>query len=268
MLWFELAALIIYLLIAGLLCLARRKERCTPKPWISTALLIIGLLLHGGSIFAPFATHSAVRFGAAEALSLTAWSALAIYLSGQFVWKLEAPLSTLISLATAFLAISLLLPAGPALSYEMTSLARCHLLIAMLAYGMLTNAAAVAFLMRVADQDLHHPHANLLQRQLPPLLTLERLMFLCLWLGFVFLSLALLSGVVFAEDVWGHALRFNHKTLFSLLAWLAFGALLTGRNVRGWRGRFAANWTISGYTLLVLGYIGTQVILQVVLHRN
>lgn len=265
---FELAALIIYLIITGLLCLSRLTNYCAPQPKLETSLLLIGLLLHGNAVFAPFANASTLHFGAAEALSLTAWTSLAIYLGGQSIWQLKAPLAILISFATVFLALSLCLPAGPALDYNLTSLARAHLLIAMLAYGMLTNAAAVALLMRIADRRLHHPKAHLLQRKLPPLLTLEKLMFLCLWLGFAFLSLTLISGVFFAESAWGHPVRFNHKTLFSFSAWCAFGSLLIGHHFRGWRGRFAANWIIIGYTFLILGYIGAHFILQVILHRN
>ncbi len=228
---------------------------------------MLGLLLHGAALFNPFVQPELLRFGASEALSLTAWLALAIYLAGQIVWRLQAPLTMLIALAALFLLLALILPSGPLLGYKMTPTARGHLLLAMLAYGMLTNAAAVALLMRLADRRLHHPRANTLLHALPPLLTLEKLLFLCLWLGFFLLTLALGSGALFAEQAWGHPLELNHKTIFSVVAWLAFGSLLAGRALRGWRGRFAANWTLSGYAILLLGYIGTHFVLEVILLR-
>lgn len=264
--WFALAALAIYLVLAGITCSGKRAGRGAPIS-IELALLGIGLLLHGTAIFTPFTHPQTLHFGVAEALSLIAWLALAIYLAGQIVWRLQAPLTILLSLAAIFLLLSLLLPSGPALSYTLTPLARMHLLLAMLAYSMLTNAAAVALLMRFADRRLHHPRTNLLQHALPPLLTLERLLFLCLWLGFALLTLALTSGTLFAEHVWGHPIAFNHKIAFSGIAWLAFGTLLAGRILRGWRGRFAANWTLAGYLLLFLGYIGTRFVLEFILHR-
>lgn len=265
--WFALAALFFYLALAGLACLSRHAGRCTLHPKLEITLLALGLILHGTALFSPFAASTPLHFGASEALSLTAWLALAIYLTGQLVWRVQAPLTMLVALAALFLITALLLPKGPALDYTLTPLARGHLLLAMLAYGMLTNASAVALLMRIADRRLHHPRATLFLRALPPLLTLERLLFLCIWLGFGLLSLALASGVFFAELAWGHALEFNHKVFFSFAAWLAFGFLLIGRSLRGWRGRFAANWTLGGYLLLMLGYIGTRLVLEFILHR-
>lgn len=265
--WFALAALAIYLTLAGMTCSAKQAGRLSLPPFIEIGMLGLGLLLHGTALFTPFATPGPLHFGVAEALSLTAWLALAIYLAGQIVWRLQAPLTILLSIVAAFLAISLILPNGPTLDYTLTPLARIHLLLAMLAYAMLTNATAVALLMRFADRRLHHPRTSLLQHALPPLLTLERLLFLCLWLGFLLLTLALASGTLFAEEAWGHPVEINHKTLFSFLAWLAFGGLLAGRIMRGWRGRFAANWTLTGYLLLLLGYIGTRFALELILHR-
>lgn len=265
--WFALAALVIYLALASLACFSRRAAGGTPHPAAEVALLLLGLLLHGAALFNPFVQAEPLHFGASEALSLTAWLALAIYLAGQLVWRLQAPLTMLITLAALFLLIALILPGGPVLGYKMTALARGHLLLAMLAYGMLTNAAAVALLMRLADRRLHHPQANTLLHALPPLLTLEKLLFLCLWLGFSLLTLALTSGALFAEQAWGHPLTLNHKTFFSAAAWVAFGSLLAGRSLRGWRGRFAANWTLTGYALLLLGYIGTRFVLEVILNR-
>lgn len=265
--WFALAALVIYLALAGMTCSAKRAGRSSPALSLEITMLGLGLLLHGTTLFTPFAHPESLHFGAAEALSLTAWLALAIYLAGQIVWRLQAPLTILLSLAAAFLVLSLILPSGPSLDYPLTPLARIHLLLAMLAHGMLTNAAAVALLMRFADRRLHHPRTVRFQHTLPPLLTLEKLLFLCLWLGFLLLTLALASGTLFAEEAWGHPLELNHKTIFSLIAWLAFGGLLIGRILLGWRGRFAANWTLTGYILLFLGYIGTRFVLEFILHR-
>lgn len=258
--WLALAALAIYLTLAGMACRQRHKEPCTSHPQLETSLLTLGLLLHGTALFGPF-TVNPLHFGAAEALSLTAWLALAIYLAGKTIWRLPMPLEMLIALASALLLLALILPPSPPLDYHLTPLARGHILIAMLAYGTLTNAAATALLMRLADRSLHHPHARMLQRALPPLLILEQLLFLCLWTGFALLTLTLFSGLLFAEDMWGQALVFNHKTMFSLVAWLFFGILLAGHHWRGWRGRLAANWVLVGYILLLLGYMGAQLIM-------
>ena len=102
---------------------------------------------------------------------------------------------------------------------------------------------------------------------LPPLLTMERLLFQMLAAGFVLLTLTLASGIMFSEEIFGQAMRFDHKTVFGLLAWLIFAALLLGRLVYGWRGRAALNGTFAGFAALLLAYVGSRFVVEVVLGR-
>ena len=102
---------------------------------------------------------------------------------------------------------------------------------------------------------------------LPPLMTLETLLFRILTLGFVLLSLTLVSGFVFSEELFGQAARFNHKTVFGIISWIIFAALLVGRYARGWRGRTALRWTLAGFAALLLAYVGSMFVLEVILGR-
>jgi ABC-type uncharacterized transport system permease subunit len=102
---------------------------------------------------------------------------------------------------------------------------------------------------------------------LPPLLTMETLLFRIIGVGFVLLTLTLASGVVFSEQIFGKAWQFNHKVLFGFISWGVFAVLLIGHRFRGWRGRTAVRWTMSGFVFLLLAYIGTQFVLEVVLRR-
>ena len=103
--------------------------------------------------------------------------------------------------------------------------------------------------------------------RVPPVLSLERILFRVLWAGFVLLSVLVVSGMFFGELVWGHALVFSHKVLLTVLAWFLFGALLAGRSLLGWRGRTAVWATVFGFALLFLAYAGTHFVLNVVLKR-
>ena len=102
---------------------------------------------------------------------------------------------------------------------------------------------------------------------MPPLLTLEKLLFRIIGAGFILLSLTIFSGIVFSEELFGKAAQFNHKTIFGFLSWLIFAALLAGRKRYGWRGRTAVRWTLMGFSTLVLAYIGSKFVLEVLLHR-
>ncbi len=81
------------------------------------------------------------------------------------------------------------------------------------------------------------------------------------------LSATLLAGIVFGEDLYGRAWRWDHKTVFSVLAWVAFALLLLGRARFGWRGRTAVRVLYAGSLLLLLAYVGSRFVLEVVLGR-
>ena len=86
-------------------------------------------------------------------------------------------------------------------------------------------------------------------------------------LGFVLLTLTLATGIVYSESIFGQAIPFTHKTVFAIASWLIFAALLTGRYLRGWRGRAALRWTLAGFVSLLLAYVGSRFVMEVILHR-
>ena len=137
----------------------------------------------------------------------------------------------------------------------------------MMAYSLLTIAALHALLMAVVERRLHHPTMTSVLTNLPPLLTMEKILFRIIWAGFILLTLTLISGVVFSEEVFGQPVKFTHKTLFGFISWGVFAALLTGRQLYGWRGRIAIRWTLIGFVILLLAYIGSKFVLEVVLER-
>ena len=102
---------------------------------------------------------------------------------------------------------------------------------------------------------------------MPPLQTMEELLFQLVAVGFVLLTLTLISGALFSEQLFGRAFVFTHHVVLSMAAWLVFGILLAGHWRRGWRGRSAARWTLAGFALLLLGYFGSRFVLEVLLGR-
>ncbi len=264
--WLALTALAIYVLLGWQFCRTRLSGHAQPRPAIEQGALLIAFVLHGLALWPPLA-QVPLHFGAAEALSMTAWLALLVYLLGQLTLRLDGLQPPLLAVSILLLGASLFLPPGHALAYPQNTLSRLHFLAAMLAQGLLANAAGLAILMRFADRRLHHADAHLLVQKLPPLIALERLLFGCIALGFFWLTLALATGALFGEAIYGKAIEFNHKVLLSVAAWLTFGGLLLGRQLKGWRGKTASNWTIAGFGLLLLGYIGTRIVFEAILQR-
>ena len=134
-----------------------------------------------------------------------------------------------------------------------------HVVLSVLGAALLTLAAVQAVTLALQDALLHGKSANRLVQALPPLQTMERALFVLIALGFFLLSLSLLSGLLFVDDMMAQHLA--EKTVLSVVAWTLFGGLLWGRWRRGWRGRTAVRWTLAGYGVLILAYFGTKFVL-------
>jgi ABC-type uncharacterized transport system permease subunit len=229
-------------------------------------LVPLGLhaVLLARSIFAPDGLH----LGVGNAVSAILWLTVLIYWLGNFFYRLDGLQSLVLPIA----AVAALMPAAfpslkPLPNTELLAF-KIHLLIAMAAYSLFTIASLHVLLMALLERRLHDGTLPQALRRLPPLLAMESLLFRIIWAGFILLTLTLASGVVFSEELFGRAAKFNHKTVFGVLSWIVFALLLGGRFVYGWRGRVAVRWTLAGFLMLVLAYIGSKFVLEVILGRG
>ncbi|MEK7301636.1 MAG: cytochrome c biogenesis protein CcsA [Pseudomonadota bacterium] len=237
--------------------------------WAHYAMLA-PLVLHAITLYQSMFVGMGLSFGVGNAISSIVWLTAFIYWFSGFFNRLRG-LQTLVAPIAAAAAIATLLPlVFPSLRpLENTDLPafKAHLLVAMMAYSLLTIAALHALLMTVVERHLHRPATHSILTNLPPLLAMEKLLFHIIWAGFVLLTLTLLSGVVFSKEVFGQSLTFSHKTLFGFISWGVFAALLIGRQLYGWRGRIAIRWTLAGFIILLLAYIGSKFVLEIILNR-
>ncbi len=135
-----------------------------------------------------------------------------------------------------------------------------HVLVAILAYSLLSIATIQSLLYVYQEKQFKNRAAPTVLAALPPLQTMEQLLFRLLWIGFVLLTLTLLSGALFSQQIFGQAFDFNHHTVLAVLGWLVFGILLLKRAKSGVRGPQATLWTVAGFVLIQLGYFGTKII--------
>lgn len=237
--------------------------------WAHYAMLA-PLVLHAITLYQSMFAGMGLSFGVGNAISSIVWLTAFIYWFSGFFNRLRG-LQTLVAPIAAVAAIATLLPlVFPSLRpLENTDLPafKAHLLVAMMAYSLLTIAALHALLMTVVERHLHRPATHSILTNLPPLLAMEKLLFHIIWAGFILLTLTLLSGVVFSKEVFGQPLTFSHKTLFGFISWGVFAALLIGRQLYGWRGRIAIRWTLAGFIILLLAYIGSKFVLEIILNR-
>jgi ABC-type uncharacterized transport system permease subunit len=223
---------------------------------------------HAALLAAEIALDGGMRFGFAHALSAMALLALLFYGVESLFHSIEGVPALVLPPAALCAFLPALFP-GPVLAARASGPAFvAHLVVAMAAYAFIAIAAVHAMLMVIIERRLQRPARHPAPAGLPPLLTMERLLFRILAAGFALLTLTLASGVAFSEEIFGRALRFDHKTVFSLIAWLIFAVLLLGRRAYGWRGRAALNGTFAGFAMLLLAYVGSRFVLEVVLGRS
>jgi len=206
------------------------------------------------------------RFGFAHALSVTAWLVGLVYAVESHVYpQLKTP--WLLAAAGAGAVLLTLVFPGNLLHINTSGWLPLHWALGIASYGLFAVAVVHAWLMNRAEVRIRNAtdaHTGL------PLLTMERLTFRFVGIGFVLLSATLLAGFFFGNQLYvaTHAVRWDHKTAFSVLSWLTFAALLIGRNRFGWRGRRATRVLYAGSGLLLLAYVGSRFVLEVILGRS
>ncbi len=225
--------------------------------------LLVAWLLHAAVVAAGLLGQTP-RFGFAPALSITAWLVLTVYaVESQRFPQLRARWA-LSGLGAAALLLAVAFPGSPL--HESTSpWLALHSALGLASYGLFAAAVVHAWLMTRAEKQIRlaaDPNAGI------PLLTLERLTFRFVLSGFVLLTATLLAGWLFGERLYGGVgWKWDHKTIFSLLAWLTFACLLLGRQRFGWRGRKAVRVLYAGAMMLLLAYAGSRFVLEVILGR-
>lgn len=234
--------------------------------WVS-AMLLGGIVLHaallGASVFRPDGIH----LGFSNTVSLVAWLSVSVYALTALKVPLPGIQGWVAAIAFIGVLLPLVLPDARVVPFSDRFGFRAHLVLSLLAYCLLFIAALQAVLMSAFEKRLHHGASAVGMSGMPPLLTLESVLFKLIGAGFVLLTLAVASGLLFSEEVFGKALGFSHKIFFALASWLVFGGLLAGRWIRGWRGRIAVRWTIAGFVMLLLAYVGSKFVLEVLLRR-
>jgi ABC-type uncharacterized transport system permease subunit len=258
-------------LYAGLAALLYRELTDTAGkgrwlPLLHWAVLL-PLLLHTWLLYRTVLPPDGIYLGVGSSLSTIVWMTVLIYWIGSFFYRLQGLQVFILAYAAILVLAPLVFPSVRPLTHTGLAAFRVHLLLSLAAFSLLTIASLQALMMAALERRLHGGTLPAYLQSLPPLLTLERLLFRILGAGFLLLTLTLASGMLFSEEIFHRPLQFNHKVVFGILAWVIFAALLAGRQIYGWRGRVALRWTLAGFMALVLAYIGSKFVLEVLLHR-
>lgn len=232
-------------------------------------------LIHGIALWLVVFSPDTLRGGFAVMLSAAMWVSVLVYWLENLNFSLDGLKVLLLPNAAIMAVLPIFFPGSIIGLAGKTTMFPWHVGIALLAYSTLTIAAFHALVMSVQDAQLHKRHGNRQQHwmraaieRLPAIMTMEKILFRLIFFGFILLTLTVLSGVIFSEQVLGVAFKWDHKTILSMLSWLLFGILLIGRKWRGWRGKTVLTFTMGGFLTLLLAYVGSRFVLEVLLHRS
>jgi ABC-type uncharacterized transport system permease subunit len=227
--------------------------------------LLLGWVIHAAVLVLGLSAEPA-HFGFAPALSVTLWLVLTVFVTEGQTGQALGGLRALIILCALALALAAWFP-GPALAPRASAWLPLHWALGFASYGLFGAALVHAWMMGRLERQMRHatPLAGGM-----PLLQHERLAFRFVGAGFLLLSATLVAGWLFGEQLHGQGsgIRLDHKIVFAHLSWLTFAALLAGRLRYGWRGKTAVRVLYAGCALLLLAYVGSRFVLEVVLGRG
>lgn len=264
--FFGATAVILYFWVT--FCLGARLLKGIDGPKDKKMPIAVGMgatTLHGLVVYATIITGAGLNLSFFNALSLLTWLGAFLVLIGAITKPVENLGLAILPLAAISAALSLLFPASNAHLNDAKVGLDLHILISILAFSLLNIAAIQAMLLAIQNKHLRNRQPGGFVRALPPLQTMEQLLFQMIGVGFFLQTLSLASGFVFLEDMF--AQHMVHKTVLALAAWLFFATLLWGRWRYGWRGKIAVRWTLGGFFMLLLAYIGSKLVFELVLGR-
>jgi ABC-type uncharacterized transport system permease subunit len=236
---------------------------------VENVLVPVALVLHAMLLYRRVVVPEGLDLGVANAISMLVWLTVVIYwLGGLAFHGLTGILGLMSPIALVAVLLQLAVSSRHVVTYGGDPLFTLHFAIAMLAYSLFIVATIHAVVMLAEEKWLHRGIMPPFLRSLPPLLEMEALLFRILLAAFVLLTLTVVSGVFFSEQLFHKPFTLTHKVVFAIVSWFIFGGLLAGHYFRGWRGRKAVYWTLAGFTALLIAYVGSKVVLELVLKRG
>ena len=225
----------------------------------------IALILHTHLLYQSIILANGLDFGFFNAISLIGWLVALIVMLTSIFRPIENLLLFLFPIAALAILLELLIPGTRILSESLSAGLRIHILLSICAYSLLLISAFQAIMLAIQERLIKTKRAAKIMNTLPPLQVMEGLLIQFIVIGFFTLSLSLASGMMFIDDIFAQHLI--HKTVLSILAWVIYCILLWGRWSAGWRGKRIIRWTLGGFSTLLLAYIGSKFVLEIILQR-
>lgn len=234
------------------------------KPAI-ISISIFALLVHSQLLYQGIFSEQGLNLGIFNAFSLVSWLIVLMLIITAFSKPIENLGIVLFPLAAIAVLFEISWPSHHIINSTGPWQLQAHIMFSFLAYSLFTIAMVQAVILYIQDKHLRNHQPGRFILSLPPLQSMEYLLFQIITAGYCLLSIGLMTGFLFLDDIFTKHL--THKTILSIVAWFIFTILLWGRYRYGWRGRKAIHWTLGGFITLMLAYFGSKLVLELILSR-
>jgi len=259
-----LIAAVLYLTATGLqlLQISQRRRQLDHRVF---GLGLLALAVHAWLVWTNLMQDGELNFGFYKASALIFLVINIVCMTSLLRRPLQNLLVALFPMSAVSVLISTFSHASATQIGDMSPGIMLHIGSSILSYAMLSLAAIQAGLVAVQDRQLKQRMTRGLIQILPPLQLMETMLFELIWAGVILLSISIVSGFLFVDDIFAQHLA--HKTVLAIVAWVLFSVLLWGRYQLGWRSQTAVRFTLTGFILLMLAYFGSKMVLELVLER-
>ena len=228
-------------------------------------LLSIGLITHIALIYISLFNHG-INLNFSNALLVISWITIL------FFWFMNRKRSyegleylTLLPAIIILIFHPFIHPTNYVSDYSSIK-ALLHIVIAILGYSLLAFGAIFSIFILLIQNNIHLTRKSTeIFKSKISLLAMEKILFQIYWIGFIFLTITLISGIFFSEEVLGIPLEISHKVIFSILSWLIYGSLLLARFEAGWRGKKAIIFSLIAFIFLFMSYLGSKFVVEVII---
>jgi len=258
---FTIITFLLYIAISGyqyVLCFKKQDDSQSNK---IALLTLFPLACHGWLLHLSIDTELGQNLSIVNIFSMTFWLVSILII----ISSLKRKLGILVMVMLPITGMSLLVSQSIGQQYLIDASSPgylIHILISITAISVISLAAIQSIFVNILDGRLkQHPAPSV--KGLPALQDMENFLYILVWTGFILLTLSIITAALFMTGT-GAEIPL-HKPLLAIASWLVFATFLIGRHRKGWRGRTAVHWTMSGFILLFLSYFGTRTVLEFIL---
>ena len=255
-------------LMLGFRLFSRQSTPAEPPLLAKSGLIVLGLIaviLHGYVLYNGMFVAQGLNIGFFNAGSLVTWLMALTLLLAAITNPVENLGVFLFPFAALAIILSQVFTVEHILLKNQAIEIKLHILLSILAYSLISIAAIHAVLLAIQEKQIRNRHPGGFIRALPPMQTMETLLFQMIGLGFFLHSFSLITGIIYLENMFEQHVA--HHAILSIVAWFVFATLLWGRWKFGWRGMTAIRWTLGGFFTLVLAYFGSKWVIEILLHK-